>query len=353
MAIRVGINGFGRIGRLVFRAMRAQGDKFDVVAVNDLAPAASLAHLFKYDTVHRKYPGTVECTGDGMVVDGDQIKILSERSPANLPWGDLGVDYVVESTGVFTKVESGKGGYGDHLQAGAKCVILSAPSKDDKALAGDASKWGNSVVRTVVLGVNDDSIQADDKYISNASCTTNCLAPVAKVLHESFGIKRGLMTTIHAPTNDQVIQDFIHSDLRRARAGYQNIIPTTTGAARAVGLVLPDLNGKLDGFAMRVPVQDGSVVDLTAELGKATTAEAINEAVKAAADGPLKGILEYCDEPIVSGDIVGNPASSIFDALSTLVCGKESNFVKVVSWYDNEWGYSHRTADLITKLASM
>ncbi len=353
MAIRVGINGFGRIGRLVFRAMRAQGDKFDVVAVNDLAPAASLAHLFKYDTVHRKYPGTVECTGDGMVVDGDQIKILSERSPANLPWGDLGADYVVESTGVFRKVTSEKGGYDDHLKAGAKCVILSAPAGDDKALLNDPSKWGNSVVRTVVLGVNDDSIQADDKYISNASCTTNCLAPVAKVLHENFGIERGLMTTIHAPTNDQVIQDFIHKDLRRARAGYQNIIPTTTGAARAVGLVLPDLNGKLDGFAMRVPVQDGSVVDLTAELGKATTAEAINEAVKAAANGPLKGILEYCDEPIVSGDIVGNPASSIFDALSTLVCGKESNFVKVVSWYDNEWGYSHRTADLITKLASM
>jgi len=353
MAIRVGINGFGRIGRLVFRAMRAQGDAFDVVAVNDLAPADSLAHLFKYDTVHRKYPGTVECSADGMVVDGDKVKILSERTPANLPWGDLGADYVVESTGVFRKVESEKGGYGDHIKAGAKCVVLSAPAGDDKALLNDQSMWGHSVVRTVVLGVNDDTMKPDDKHVSNASCTTNCLAPVAKVLHEGFGIERGLMTTIHAPTNDQVIQDFIHKDLRRARAGYQNIIPTTTGAARAVGLVLPDLNGKLDGFAMRVPVACASVVDLTAELGKSVTAEAINDAVKAAADGALKGILEYCNEPIVSSDIIGNPASSVFDALSTLVCGKESNFVKVVSWYDNEWAYSHRTADLISKLASL
>ncbi len=353
MAIRVGINGFGRIGRLVFRAMRAQGKKFDVVAVNDLAPAESLAHLLKYDTVHRKYAGTIECTGDGIKVDGDEVKIVSERSPADLPWGDLGAEYVVESTGIFRKVESEKGGYGDHLKAGAKCVVLSAPAGDDKALLNDESKWGNSVVRTVVLGVNDDTIKSDDKFISNASCTTNCLAPVAKVLHEAFGIQRGLMTTIHSPTNDQVIQDAIHKDLRRARSGFQNIIPTTTGAARAVGLVLPELNGKLDGFAMRVPVSNASVVDLSAELGKSVTAEAINDAVKKAAGGALKGILEYCDEPIVSGDIIGNPASSIFDALSTLVCGKESTFVKVVSWYDNEWGYSNRTADLIAKLASM
>ncbi|MBN1346664.1 MAG: type I glyceraldehyde-3-phosphate dehydrogenase [Phycisphaerae bacterium] len=353
MAIRVGINGFGRIGRLAFRAMRAQGDKFDVVAVNDLAPPESLAHLVKYDTVHRKYPGTVEVCGQGIKVDGDEVKILSERSPANLPWGDLGVDFVIESTGIFRKAESEKGGYGDHIKAGAKCVILSAPAGDDKALLSDASAIGSKVVRTVVLGVNDNTIKKGDKYISNASCTTNCLAPVAKVLQESFGIERGLMTTIHAPTNDQVIQDAIHKDLRRARGGFENIIPTTTGAARAVGLVLPVLNGKLDGFALRVPVMGGSCVDLTAELSKSATAEAINEAVKAAANGALKGILEYCDEPIVSGDIIGNPASSIFDALCTLVGNKDSNFIKIVSWYDNEWGYSNRTADLIAKIASL
>ncbi len=352
MAIRVGINGFGRIGRLAFRAMRAQGDKFDVVAVNDLAPAESLAHLLKYDTVHRQYPGTVEVSKDGITVDGDSVKITSERSPASLPWGDLGADFVIESTGIFRKAESEKGGYADHIKAGAKCVILSAPAGDDKSLLADTSKIGKELVRTVVLGVNDDTIAKDDKFISNASCTTNCLAPVAKVLHESFGIERGLMTTVHSPTNDQVVQDAIHKDLRRARAGFQNIIPTTTGAARAVGLVLPDLNGKLDGFAMRVPVPNASVVDLTAELGKSVTVEAINDAIKSAANGGLKGILEYCDEPIVSGDIIGKSASSIFDGLSTLV-GKDGTFVKVVSWYDNEWGYSCRTADLIAKIASM
>jgi len=353
MAIRVGINGFGRIGRLVFRAMRAQGDTFEVAAINDLASVQSLAHLLKYDTVHRKYPGRIEVVDDGFVVDGKKVKVLSQREPAKLPWGDMGVEFVVESTGAFTKVASEKGGYGDHIKAGAKHVILSAPAGDDKAVLDDPAKWGNTVVRTVVIGVNDATMKADDKFISNASCTTNCLAPVVKVLHESFGVVRGLMTTVHAYTNDQVILDFIHRDMRRARAGGQNIIPTTTGAARAVGYVLPDLKGKLDGFAMRVPVQDGSVVDLTAELKKSVTKEAINQAVKAAAAGPLKGILEYCDEPIVSSDVIGNPASSIFDALSTMVVGKEGTFVKVVSWYDNEWGYSCRTADLIAKLASI
>jgi glyceraldehyde 3-phosphate dehydrogenase len=353
MAVRVGINGFGRIGRLVFRAMKAQSGKFEVVAINDLASVQSLAHLLKYDTVHGKYPGKIEVSGDGIVVDGQTVKVVSQGDPSKLPWGQLGVEYVVESTGRFTKASSEKGGYGDHIKAGAKHVILSAPAGDDKALLNDQSKWGNTVVRTVVMGVNDATMKADDKFISNASCTTNCLAPVAKVLHESFGIVRGLMTTVHAYTNDQVILDFIHKDMRRARAGAQNIIPTTTGAAKAVGLVLPDLNGKLDGFAMRVPVQDGSVVDLTAELKKSATADAINQAMKAAAAGPLKGILEYCDEPIVSGDIIGNPASSVFDALCTIVINKDSNFVKVVSWYDNEWGYSNRTADLISKLASL
>jgi len=352
MAIRVGINGFGRIGRLAFRAMRAQGETFDVVAVNDLADAAALAHLLKYDTVHGKYPGVIEHDQNSITVDGKKIQILSEREPAKLPWKDLGVQVVVEATGVFTAVESSKGGYGDHIKAGANKVVLTAPSKDDKALLADESKWGNSVVRTVVIGVNDGDIKPDDKFISNASCTTNCLAPLAKVLHETFGIERGLMTTIHAYTNDQRILDLIHKDLRRARAGALNIIPTTTGAARAVGLVLPELKGKLDGFAMRVPVQDGSVVDLTVQLKTTVTPDEINAAVRSAAEGKLKGILEYCQEPIVSGDVIGNPASSIFDSLSTVVIDKKGNFAKVVSWYDNEWAYSCRTADLVAKLAS-
>ena len=286
-----------------------------------------------------------------MIVDGRKVAILAERNPADLPWGKLGVQVVLESTGVFMKVESPKGGYGDHVKAGARKVVLSAPSKDDKALLKDASKLGNSVVRTVVMGVNDNTIAANDVYISNASCTTNCLAPMAKVIHEAFGIKRGLMTTVHGYTNDQRILDFIHSDLRRARAAAQNIIPTTTGAARAVGLVIPELAGKLDGFAMRVPVPTGSVVDLTAELGKMVTPEEINAAIKAAAAGPLTGILEYCDEPIVSTDIIDNPHSSIFDAQLTTVM--EGNMVKVVSWYDNEWGYSVRSVDLMIKLGKL
>ena len=351
MAIKVGINGFGRIGRLAFRAMMERKGEVQVVGINDLADAKSLAHLLKYDSVHGRYPGTVVADGDALVVDGKKVAILGERNPADLPWGKLGAEVVLESTGVFTKVESPKGGYGDHIKAGAKKVVLSAPSKDDKALMTDASKLGNSVVRTVVLGVNDDTIAASDVFISNASCTTNCLAPFAKVLHESFGIKRGLMTTIHGYTNDQPILDFIHSDLRRARAAAQNIIPTTTGAARAVGLVIPELAGKLDGFAMRVPVPTGSVVDLTAELDKSTSVEELNAAIKTAAEGPLKGILEYCDEPIVSSDIIDNPNSSIFDALSTIVMG--GNLIKVVSWYDNEWGYSVRSVDLMVKLAAL
>ena len=354
MAIQIGINGFGRIGRLAFRAAMERKGKFQVVGVNDLADAASLAHLLKYDTVHGRYPGTVKAGDKSIIVDGQEIPVMSERAPSKLPWGNLGAEVVIESTGVFTAVESAKGGYGDHVKAGAKKVLLSAPSKDDKALMADQSKWGNSVVRTVVLGVNDDAIRPDDKFISNASCTTNCLAPVAKVLHENFGIERALMTTIHAYTNDQVILDFIHKDLRRARAAAMNIIPTTTGAARAVGLVIPALAGKLDGMAMRVPVQSGSVVDLVCLMTKEVTAEQVNEAIKSAAAGPLAGILEYCDEPIVSSDVIGNPASSIFDALSTTASPKSGGkMLKVISWYDNEWGYSVRTVDLIEKLAAM
>ena len=353
MAIKVGINGFGRIGRLAHRAMMERKGAFEVVGINDLADAASLAHLLKYDTVHGKYPGTITHDDKSITVDGQKIPIWAERDPSKLPWGKVGAEVVLESTGVFTAVASPKGGYGDHIKAGAKAVLLSAPSKDDKALAADKSKWGNSVVRTVVLGVNDDTIKADDKFISNASCTTNCLAPMAKVVHEAFGIERGLMTTVHAYTNDQQILDLIHKDLRRARAAAQNIIPTTTGAARAVGLVIPDLAGKLDGMAMRVPVQSGSVVDLTCMLNKDATVEAVNNAVKAAAVGPLKGILEYCDEPIVSTDVIDNPASSIFDALCTTTSPKEGGrMLKIVSWYDNEWGYSVRTVDLIEKLAA-
>ncbi|MFQ6048286.1 MAG: type I glyceraldehyde-3-phosphate dehydrogenase [Phycisphaerae bacterium] len=353
MAIRVGINGFGRIGRLALRAMQARGDTFEVVAINDLSDATSLAYLLKYDSVHGRFDGAVEHDEKNIIVDGQKIPILAEREPAKLPWGDLGATVVLESTGVFTAVASSRGGYGDHIQAGAKKVLLSAPSRDDKALLADQSKWGNSVVRTVVLGVNDETMRPDDRFVSNASCTTNCLAPVAKVLHESFGIVRGLMTTIHSYTNDQRILDLIHKDPRRARAAALNIIPTTTGAARAVGLVIPELAGKLDGMAMRVPVQDGSVVDLTCQLNREVTAEQINAAVKAAADGPLKGIIQYCDEPIVSGDVIGNPASSIFDALSTATIPKSGgSLVKVISWYDNEWGYSVRTVDLIEKLAA-
>ena len=339
MAIKVGINGFGRIGRTVARIISGRDD-MELVAINDLAPPASNAHLFKYDSIMGPYKGEVKLTDDGLVIDGNAVKVLQERNPADLPWAKLGVEVVIESTGVFRKRASEKGGYGDHLKAGAKKVILTVPASDE-------------IDATIVLGVNDETLTAKDNCISNASCTTNCLAPLVKVLNDAFGVERGLMTTIHAYTNDQHVLDLVHSDLRRSRAAAINIIPTTTGAARAVGKVIPELDGKLDGFAMRVPVMTGSVVDLTAELKKSVTAEEINAAVKAAAEGELKGVLQYCDEPIVSSDVIGNNNSSIFDALSTITIPKAgSNLVKVVSWYDNEWGYSCRTVDLIKKLAS-
>ena len=332
MAICIGINGFGRIGRHVFRAMVKRGG-FDVVAINDLADAETLAILLKYDSVYGRFEGTVEAKEDAIVVDGKEVKILSERDPSKLPWGNMGVQIAVESTGVFRTREQCM----MHVTAGAKKVLLSAPPKDPL----DA---------TIVMGVNDAELKPEHQVFSNASCTTNCLAPVVKVLHEKWGIVKGLMTTVHAYTNDQVVGDMMHSDLRRARAAAVNIIPTTTGAAAAIGSVIPDLKGKLDGMAMRVPVVDGSVVDLTAELKAEASADEINAAIKAAADGELKGILEYCDDPIVSCDVIGNPASSVFDALATICLG---NLVKVVSWYDNEMGYSNRMCDLIELAAKL
>ena len=332
MAICIGINGFGRIGRHVFRTMIKRGG-FDVVAINDLADAETLAVLLKYDSVHGRFDGTVEAKEDAIVVNGKEVKILSEKDPAKLPWGDMGVEIAVESTGVFRTREQCM----MHVSAGAKKVLLSALPKDPL----DA---------TIVMGVNDAELRPEHLVFSNASCTTNCLAPVVKVLHEKWGIVKGLMTTVHAYTNDQVVNDIMHSDLRRARAAAINIIPTTTGAAAAIGSVIPDLKGKLDGFAMRVPVVDGSVVDLTAELKAEASVDEINAAMKAAADGELKGILEYCDDPIVSCDIIGNPASSIFDAPLTLAI---DNMVKVVSWYDNEMGYSNRMCDLIELAAKL
>jgi len=337
MAIKVGINGFGRIGRLVFRVMMKR-DNFEVAAVNDLADADALAYLLKYDTVHGRYPGTVEVDGENLVVDGKTIPVLTERNPKALPWGEMGVYFAVESTGVFTSRSSERGGYGDHLEAGAQKVLLTVPAKDE-------------VDAMIVLGVNDDALKPEHKCISNASCTTNCLAPVAKVLNDSFGIKHGLMTTCHGFTNDQVTCDQIHKKQPRGRAASMNIIPTTTGAAKAVGSVIPDLNGKLNGIALRVPVADGSVVDLVAECEKEVTVEAVNAAMKAAADGPMKGILEYTEDPIVSSDCVGDSHSSVFSAGETMVIGK--TMVKVISWYDNEWGYSNRVVDLMAKAASM
>lgn len=341
MAVKVGINGFGRIGRLVFRAMAARSSEFDIVAINDLSAPAMIKHLLKYDSVHGRFPGTVELRDTTLIVDGKEIKVLSERAPAKLPWGDLGVSVALESTGVFTQRSSEKGGYGDHLTAGANKVVLSAPSKDDPDLM-------------VVLGVNDHQLNASQKTFSNASCTTNCLAPMVKVLNDTFGLEQGLMTTVHAYTNDQQVGDLVHSDPRRARAAAVNIIPTTTGAARAVGKVIPEMEGKLNGFALRVPVVDGSVVDLVAMLSKSATIESINAALKEAAEGKLKGIMEYCEDPLVSTDIIGNPHSSIIDALSTMTMpGGGGKLVKVVSWYDNEWGYANRTADLIAKVAAL
>ncbi len=329
MTVKVGINGFGRIGRLVFRA--CEGDpNVEVVAVNDLTSAATLAHLLKYDSNHGRFGEKVVAEGEGFSVDGRFVKVLSERDPAALPWAALGVDIVVESTGFFTDGEKAKA----HIAAGAKKVIISAPATNEDI--------------TIVMGVNDgDYDPASHNIISNASCTTNCLAPFAKVLLDSFGLKHGFMNTIHSYTNDQNILDAPHKDLRRSRAAAVSIIPTSTGAAKAIGLVLPEMKGKLDGMSMRVPTPDGSVVDLVAELETAVTKDAINAAMKAAAEGPMKGILEYCEDPIVSIDVVGNPASSVFDSLQTMVMGGEGTFVKCVSWYDNEWGYSNRVVDLI------
>jgi glyceraldehyde 3-phosphate dehydrogenase len=332
MSVRVGINGFGRIGRNVFRAARERGGDFEIVAVNDLTSAVTLAHLLKYDSIHGAYPDEVSATDDGLVVAGRPVKVLSERDPAALAWGDLGVDIVVESTGFFTK----RDGAAKHLAGGARKVIISAPATDPDV--------------TVCLGVNDQAYDPDSHHIiSNASCTTNCLAPVAKVLLESFGIQKGFMTTTHAYTGDQVILDGPHSDLRRARAAALNVVPTTTGAAKAIGLVIPELLGKLDGISMRVPVPDGSATDLVAVLDREVTRDQVNEAFAAAADsGSLTGILKYTDDPIVSSDIVGNSYSSIFDSKLTMANG---NLVKVLAWYDNEWGYSCRVVDLINKIA--
>ncbi|MDK2910419.1 MAG: hypothetical protein PWR20_1986 [Bacteroidales bacterium] len=329
---KIAINGFGRIGRLTFRAL-LEKENVEVVAINDLTDSATLAHLLKYDSVHGKFPGTIAVEGEYLVVNGQRIRIFAEKDPANLPWKDFAIDVVVESTGVFRTREK----MSKHLAAGARKVALSVPS-DNK----------EDVDITVVIGVNDNLIKPEHQLISNASCTTNCLAPIAKVLNDKFGIKRGLMNTIHSYTNDQIILDAPHKDLRRARAAAMSIIPTKTGAAKAVGLVIPELKGKLDGFAMRVPTPDGSVVDLTCELNVNVTKEEINAAMKEAAEGPMKGVLEYCTDPVVSSDIIGNRHSSIFDSLLTQVM--DGNFVKVVSWYDNEMGYSQRLADLVVKM---
>ncbi len=333
MPVRVGINGFGRIGRNVLRAALArEGDDIEWVAVNDITDNATLGHLLKYDSILGPLPGTVEATDDGLVVDGTEIRVLSERDPANLPWSDLGVDVVLESTGFFTSRDDAA----KHLDAGAKKVIVSAPGKGEDI--------------TIVLGVNDDQYDRDQHHvISNASCTTNCLAPFAKVAPEAVGITHGLMTTIHAYTADQRLQDAPHKDLRRARAAAVNLVPTSTGAAKAVGLVLPDLNGKLHGFAIRAPVITGSVVDLTFEAAKETSVDEVNAAFRSAAEsGPLKGILRYTEDPIVSTDIISDPHSSIVDGLLTSVI--DGTMVKVVSWYDNEWGYSNRCVDVLQKV---
>jgi glyceraldehyde 3-phosphate dehydrogenase len=330
MAIKVAINGFGRIGRNVFRVAE-KNKKIEVVAINDMFSPDKLAILLKYDSVYGRFDGTVEQTADGFKVNGRTVKVLTEKDPAKLPWKALGVDVVVESTGVFRKREQ----VAMHLTAGAKKAILTVPSKDP-------------VDRTIVLGVNDAMLKPEDKIVSNASCTTNCLGPIAKVLNDNFKIVSGLMTTVHAYTNDQRILDLAHEDPRRARSAAINIIPTSTGAAKAIGEVIPELQGKMHGFAMRVPVPTGSVVDLVVDVEKDVTKDSVNEAMKKAAEGPMKGILEYCTDPIVSSDVIKNTHSSIFDALSTMVMNKR--MVKVVSWYDNEWGYSNRVVDLIVKL---
>ena len=328
MTVRVGINGFGRIGRNFYRALKAQGADIEIVGVNDLTDNATLAHLLKYDSILGRFPGDVSAAGEGIVVGGTTIPVLAERDPANLPWKDLGAEIVVESTGHFTDAAKAAA----HVEAGARKVIISAPAKNEDV--------------TVVMGVNEGTYDPErHTVISNASCTTNCLGPMAKVIHEAFGIEQGLMTTIHAYTNDQVILDFPHKDLRRARAAALNIIPTTTGAAKAIGLVMPELKGKLDGYALRVPVPTGSATDLTVKLARPATRDEINAAVRAAADGPLKGILSYTEDPIVSSDIVTDPSSCIFDAGLTNAIGDTA---KVLGWYDNEWGYSNRLVDLVT-----
>jgi len=333
MAVKVGINGFGRIGRNVFRAAQAAGADLEFVAVNDLVDTATMANLLKYDSILGRFPGEVTVSDGGLSIDGKELKVLSERDPAALPWGDLGVDVVIESTGFFTKREDAA----KHLEAGAKKVIISAPATEPDV--------------TVALGVNFETAYdpASHHVISNASCTTNCLAPLAKVLHEAFGIEQGLMTTIHAYTADQRLQDMPHKDPRRSRAAALNLIPTTTGAAKAVGLVLPELNGKLNGFSMRAPVPTGSAVDLVFTTPEPLDKDKINAALKAAADGPMKGILAYTEDPIVSSDIVGDPHSSIVDAQSTMVIG-DGRMAKVISWYDNEWGYSNRCVELAGKV---
>jgi len=330
---RIAINGFGRIGRTITRIAKLR-NHYDVVAVNDIASPEQLAYAFKYDSIHGIYPGEVKLNGNVMEIDGDPFDVLSEPDPAKLPWKKYQVDYVVEASGRFKKVSELE----QHISAGARRVIVTVPTKDD-------------LPSTIVMGVNDHVVTQESTIISNASCTTNCAAPIAKVLHEAFGIKRGLLTTVHAYTSDQRLIDSPHDDMRRSRNAATNIVPTSTGAARAIGKVLPELEGKLDGLAMRVPVPDGSLVDLTVELDSQATVEAINQAMKSASEGSLKGILEYCDVPIVSSDIIGNSHSSIFDPALTLII--DGNFAKVVSWYDNEWGYSSRVEELIARLAVM
>ncbi len=333
MGLRVAINGFGRIGRLVWRVLEAD-DRFDVVAINDLSDPTTLAHLARYDSTHGKYSGTISVAGEGRLeMNGREVAIYAERNPAALPWADACVDWVVEATGVFRK----RAQLEQHLEAGAKRVLLTVPPKD-------------AIDAIVVMGVNHEILTSDARIISNASCTTNCLAPLVKVLNDSFGLERGLMTTVHAYTNDQSILDLVHSDLRRARSAAVNMIPTSTGAARAVGQVLPEMKGKLDGCAIRVPVPDGSIVDLVAQVSRDVSIDEVNAVMKAAAEGPLKGVLSYCVDPIVSSDIVGDPASCIFDSLATMATG---NLVKALAWYDNEWGYSNRVVDAMAYTSSL
>jgi glyceraldehyde 3-phosphate dehydrogenase len=333
MAINIGINGFGRIGRSVFRILSDRED-INVVCINDLFENEQLAYLLKYDTVMGIFPKEVRATADAMYVDDQKVAMTDHRDPAQTPWKDLGVDFVIESTGVFRN----RSAIEKHFEGGAKKVLLTVPAKDE-------------IDATIVLGVNDDRLKPEHRIVSNASCTTNCLAPIAKVLDESFGIEEGFITTVHAYTNDQRLADVPHKDFRRSRAAGENIIPTTTGAARAVGKVLPQLQGKLDGLAMRVPVPDGSIVDLVARLRSKPSVKAVNGAVREAAAGPMRKVVEYSEAPLVSSDIIGNPHSSIFDALST--CSLQDGFVRIVSWYDNEWGYSNRVVDLIDRMATL